>query len=200
MNKKLIGILVCMLLIANALLPVAGLMKNYGIKPENASILRLQPSEQWNFTFGGLTLDRGYFVRQTSDGGFIIVGATGTPEDVFLIKTDNSGSAIWTKTYGGGHFDYGFCVQQTSDGGYIITGTTWSFGSGSDDVYLIKTDSNGNEQWNSTFGGIISEYGYSVQQTSDGGYIIVGGSTTFGPGSWDVYLVKTDSSGNKQWE
>tara|TARA_B110000908_G_C10209699_1_gene429549 strand:+ start:176 stop:484 length:309 start_codon:yes stop_codon:yes gene_type:complete len=79
----------------------------------------------------------------------------------------------WEQIFGGTGGDYGYSVQQTSDGGYIITGWTNSFGN-SVDVYLVKTDGNGNELWSQTLGGIGGDYGFSVQQTSNGGYILTG--------------------------
>ena len=145
-----------------------------------------------------------YCVQQTTDGGFIITGHTESfgagYSDVYLIKTDQNGNSQWQKTFGGSHRDYGYSVQQTSDGGYIIAGSTESYGEGFSDVYLIKTDADGNSQWQKTFGGIYSEYARSVRQTSDSGYIISGGIypyTTYDP---NIYLVKTDSNGNSQWQ
>jgi len=104
---------------------------------------------------------------------------------------------LWTKTYGGTDGDLGYAVQQTSDRGYIIVGTTWSFGVGQGDVYLIKTNANGDTLWTKTYGGVSDDCGYSVQQTSDGGYIITGYTTT--PNNKDVYLIKTDSLGDALW-
>ena len=158
-------------------------------------------NEQWSQTFGGgENDDQGHSVQQTSDGGFIICGVkdfnTDFNSDVYLIKTDENGNEQWTQTFGGGVSEWGYSVQQTTDGGYIITGDTYSFGNGQRDVYLIKTDENGNEQWTQTFGGDNLDYGYSVQQTTDGGYIITGNTQSFGNGNYDVYLIKTDGYGN----
>jgi outer membrane protein assembly factor BamB len=99
------------------------------------------------------------------------------------------------RTFGGKERDWGESVQQTTDGGYIIVGGTMSYGAGWSDVYLIKTDVNGNVLWTRTYGGRERDRGYSVQQTSDGGYIIVGSTLSFGSGRSDIYLIKTNAEG-----
>ena len=167
--------------------------------------------QPFNHTFGGSGYDRGLSVQQTSDGGYIVAGYTNSfghgGFDAWLIKTDSFGSPEWTeypngKTFGGTGDDYAYSVQQTSDGGYIIAGYTKSFGKGGYDAWLIKTDSSGAPVWTAspnivgkTFGGTYDDYANSVQQTSDGGYIIAGYTYSFGNGNSDAWLIKTDSDG-----
>lgn len=109
----------------------------------------------------------------------------------------------WSKTFGGGDSESAYSVKQTSDGGYIMAGETSSYRvgrwPGHWDAWLIKTDSKGNETWNKTFGGIGENFAYSVQQTSDGGYIFAGTTDSYGAGGFDAWLVKTDARGNEDW-
>jgi hypothetical protein len=141
-----------------------------------------------------------FSVQQTSDGGYTVAGYTGSfgagDYDVFLIKTDANGNIIWAKTYRGASWDEAYSVQQTSDGGYIVAGYTGSFGAGGYDIFLIKTDANGNIIWAKTYRGASWDEAYSVQQTSDGGYILAGLTRSFGVGESDIFLIKTDADGN----
>ena len=160
--------------------------------------------QQWSQTFGDILSDNGNSVKQTSDGGFIVCGSTSSfgngGMDVYLVKTDESGQEQWSQTFGDTLSDTGNSVQQTSDGGFIVCGSTSSFGNGGGDVYLVKTDENGQEQWSQTFGDTLSDSGNSVQQTSDGGFIMCGTTDSFyGNGGSDVYLIKTDENGQEQW-
>jgi hypothetical protein len=157
---------------------------------------------QWAKTYGGINADFAYSVQQTSDGGYIVAGTTysfGVGGDILLIKTDANGNVIWAKTYGGTGYDEAYSVQQTSGGGYIVAGTTNSFGAGGFDVFLIKTDAFGNVQWAKTYGEAGNDAANSVRQTSDGGYIVAGGTHSFSAGWGDIFLIKTNASGNLQW-
>ena len=171
------------------------------------------PAEQWNKTFGGTLDDSANSVQNTSDGGYIIAGTTSSygtgGSDAWLIKVDSSGNQSWNKTFGGTLDDGAKSVQQTSYGGYIIAGATASYGAGGTDEYgraysdawLIKVDSSGNQTWNKTFGGSNYDHAFSVQQTSDGGYIIAGDTNSSSPDSSysPGWLIKVDSDGNQQW-
>lgn len=210
--------------------------------------------KEWDRTYGGLGKDLGFFVQQTKDEGYIIVGGKKSfwiigSYDLWIIKTDAKGNVLWDRTFGGSGEDLGFSVQQTNDdgyiiagytsftngkkawiikidsqgnkqldmatgradseaasigltkdGGYIITGYTPSSGSGKEDVWLIKTNSKLHWDWLKTFGGPSRDLGLSVQETEDGGYIIAGLTESFGAGKGDVWLIKTDSKGDREWD
>ena len=182
---------------------VAGSTQSYGAGSRDVWLIKTDANgnEDWYQTFGGSEEETGSSVQQTTDGGYIIVGSIGSypDHDVYLIKTDLNGDSLWTKTFGGYYDDAGYSVQQTTDGGYIITGYTESYGAGYTDVYLIKTDTDGDLMWTQTFGGIYDEEGFCVQLTLDGGYIIAGWTSSYGAGNLDVYLIKTDANGDTTW-
>lgn len=189
---------------------IAGYTESFGAGSYDIYLVKTDASGNlsWSRTFGGAGSDYVYdeaepSIQQTSDGGYIIVGTTSSfgagGTDVYLVKTDGSGNLTWSRTFGGTGADNGYSVRQTTDGGYIIAGYTQSFGAGSNDVYLVKTDGSGNLSWSRTFGGAAGDNGYSVQQTTDGGYAITGGTGSFGSSFNDVYLVKTDGNGDLLW-
>jgi hypothetical protein len=183
---------------------VAGVTNSFGAGDRDLFLIKTDANGnvQWAKTYGGTSWDGAESVQQTSDGGYIVAGETSSfgagSYDFLLIKTDANGNVQWAKTYGGGNYDLAFSVQQTSDGGYIVVGETYSFGAGWYDIFLIKTDANGNIQWAKTYGGTFNDYAYSVQQTADGGYILAGFAYSFSAGG-DILLIKTDANGNVQW-
>lgn len=163
-------------------------------------------NEQWNRTFGqNQSEDFGHSVQQTSDGGYIVAGSTepyvnNQSYAFWLIKTDGQGNMQWNRTYGEIDFSAGtVSVELTSDGGYIILGTKWYYESRTQDIWIIKTDQYGNEQWNKTYGSIKDEYGSQAYQTSDGGYIILGNRIDWNTSNSDVWMIKVDALGEEQW-
>jgi protein involved in ribonucleotide reduction len=157
----------------------------------------------WTKTYGGNGEDVAFDLVHTNDGGYALAGVTNSSGagnyDFWLVKTDSSGNMQWNRPYGGTGNDVASALVQTTDGGYALAGTTDSFGAGSDDFLLVKTDASGNMQWNKTYGGTGNDVASALVQTSDGGYALAGSTNSFGVGSDDFLLVKTDSSGNMQW-
>jgi hypothetical protein len=113
--------------------------------------------------------------------------------------TKRGPNILWTKNFGGVSADIGFSVQQTADKGFILTGLTESFGSGLADIWLLKTDSSGDTLWTKTFGGSNNEWGKAVRQTTDGGYVLVGWTESYGAGDKDAWLIKTNELGDTLW-
>jgi len=169
---------------------------------EDVYILKLDANgnKLWEKTFGGSDNDGAWSIQQTNDGGYVVAGYTSSfgagSYDVYVLKLDTSGKEVWSKTFGGSSDDLAWSIQQTNDGGYIVAGYTKSFGAGSEDVYILKLDANGNKLWEKTFGGSYDERAYCIQQTRDGRYIVAGYTSSFGVGNYDVYIIKMDANGN----
>jgi hypothetical protein len=184
---------------------IAGATRSFGAGEGDVYVIKLDANGnlQWTRTIGGPGDEIGLSLIQTSDGGYAITGTTtsfGAGEvDIYVIKLDANGKPQWTKTIGGKKEDAGISLVQTSDGGYAITGTTTSFGAGKADVYVVKLDANGKLQWTKTIGGPGDEVGFSLIQTSDGGYAIAGATNSFGAEEADIYVIKLDANGKPQW-
>ena len=130
----------------------------------------------------------------------LTVAAANAPNTINAFTDSTpSGSQVWSKTFGGIGAEWAFSVIQTFDGGYATAGYTTSSGAGKADVWLVKTDSLGNQEWNKTFGGKEFDWASCVIQTKDGGYALAGSTYTSADMGYDFWLVKTDSSGNQQW-
>ncbi|UCH65200.1 MAG: hypothetical protein JSW63_11415, partial [Ignavibacterium sp.] len=176
---------------------LVGKVNGVGMVPRGDGLLMktdVNGDTLWTKTFAGGTWTDFGEVKQTNDGGYVIIGtrmSSSNADDALFIKTDSLGNTEWSKTFGGNSGDTGASIQQTIDGGYIITGITGSFGAGAADVWLIRTDTLGDTLWTVTFGETSYEHGYSVQQTTDGGYIIAGANWFSGVFNGDVWLIKT---------
>ncbi len=157
----------------------------------------------WSHTYGGMGSDSAGALVQTVDGGYVLAGRTGSfgagSNDFWLVKVDALGNLQWNRTYGGAGNDEAEALVQAGDGGFAVAGRTTSFGSGNGDFWLVRTNVNGDTIWNKTYGGISDDIAEALIQTGDGGFVIVGGTQSFGAGNYDVWLVKTDASGNALW-
>jgi hypothetical protein len=181
---------------------VAGGTYSFGAGSSDFYVVKLDSAGNviWTKTIGGSNTDEAYSIVQSSDGGYVVAGRTrsfgaGYGYDFYVVKLDSSGNVVWTKTIGGGDSDGANSVIQSSDGGYVVAGSTRSF---TEDVniYVVKLDANGNVVWTKTIGGSSNDVAFSIIQSSDGGYVVAGGTTSFGAGSADFYVVKMDANGN----
>lgn len=160
----------------------------------------------WQKTLCNVALARSRPVIPTCDGGFVVMGSTSSlgenRADIYLLKIDGLGNIVWEKTFGGPGSDVGGGMAPTADGGFIITGSTNSYGGKATEVCLIKTDASGNTVWQKVYDGTDGGGGVIVAQTSDGGFIISGGTypyTAPGPIVTSFFLLKTDPTGKLLW-
>jgi hypothetical protein len=139
------------------------------------------------------------FVR-TSDKGFLITGLTNNhPEkgyDVLLVKTDSNANVQWEKTYGGSDWDMGNSVIETNDNAFLISGQTFSYGPGGENIYIIKTNFNGDTLWTKVFGGDSTDYALSATMRFDSTYLIGATTNSFGHGNYDGYILNLDQNGD----
>lgn len=157
----------------------------------------------WNRTYGGNGDDKAFAVTQTSDGGYVFSGYTGSygqgGDDFWLCKIDVNGNLLWNQTYGGQGHDQAYCVVQSSDGGFAFAGQTTS-ANGANDALIFKTSTVGQIEWNRTYGGTGNDGVYALIQTLDGGYALAGYTYLSSSNKYDSWLVKTDVSGNLLWQ
>lgn len=164
-----------------------------------------QIHDDWKKTYGGPSDDVGRSVLFTDDGGLIIAGythsfGTGKLSNIHIVKTNKNGFTEWRRTYGGEYDDQAEEIIKTEDGGYLVAGSSESYqGKAQNDFYMLKLDSDGKKQWENGFGGNYREECYSVVQTEDNGYLLVGQTVTFGKRGKDFWAVKTDDEGNELW-
>ena len=156
---------------------------------------------EWNATFGGVDWDFGRSMIETGEGGFALAGSTYSfgsgSSDMWLVNTDANGKAEWNQTFGGSNIENAYSIIQTVDGGFALAGNTLSYGAGNSDMWLVKTGTNGQAEWNQTFGGIDDDQASSILQTADGGYILAGKTGSIS--NSDILIVKTDINGTEEW-
>jgi hypothetical protein len=160
---------------------------------------------QWQKTFGENQDDVGGCIRQTTDGGYVLVGSTdvtneGRQHDIYLIKTDANGNKIWENALGGSGTEDGMAVELAEDGGYVIAGSIYNYNSNpaGNDIFIVKTDSEGNMVWDKRFGSSSVDKAHDIQKTLDGAFIVAGTyHTSSGKKSW---IAKIDYQGNVIWE
>lgn len=174
----------------------------------DADILIINTNEKgiirWTKSYGGMGSEYAYSCTQTKDGDFLITGYTTSfgagGKDMFLLKIDNNGNEVWMKEFGGEDWDVGKSVCVTRDNHYLVCGFTRSFTEGEEDIYVIKTDSDGNEIWSKSYGGERLEMGNSIFEAEDGSYFIGATSGTYQGGNSDIYVIKTDRDGKQIWD
>ena len=184
---------------------LAGITYSYATHYGDAWLIKTDAlgNHLWNHTFYDSNYDDEFrCVIQTVDGGFLAAGdiepVGASLGDFWIVKTLANGDRQWSNTFGGDGDDRCYSAIQTLDGGYMLIGYTNSFGS-SNDLWMVKTDANGNQEWNRIYGGSGNDSGEFIIQTSDSGYVAVGNTNSSGAGNYDIWLLKTDKYGNLQW-
>lgn len=184
---------------------IVGSTESYGAGLHDIYLIKISaPGDtQWTRTYGTSYNETGESVCQTSDGGYIIAGTTyvtGSGQQIWIVRTDENGDTMWTQLYGGSGSEDVSDIMQCSDNGYILVGSTTSYGAGSGDLYLVRTDSLGTLNWTKTYGYQYPDWGNALAQTTDSGYIIIGGTRTSpDPEYCCAWLLKIDANGDTSW-
>ncbi len=182
------------------------------------------PTIQWQKTYGGTNIDVANIIKKTTDGGYIFLGSTSSKNgdvtemkgvyDFWVVKISGDGAIQWQKTLGGEDDERSRNIKQTHDGGYIVVGNTDSTtgditnNHGKSDLWIIKLNSNGNVEWQKTYGGSSYDDGYDIIQTNDGGFAVAGHSRSIdgdltglnNADNNDIWLLKIDNIGNIMWQ
>lgn len=162
------------------------------------------PSTEWIYTYSGTRNDALASIQLTPDGGYIVAGSNATEgrsyqTDAWIFKLDAQGDVVWNQLLGGSGWDRANSIQSTSDGGYIITGSTTSKGAGRDDIWVTKLTAEGQQVWESTFGGSELDEAYAIKETFDNGYIVIGNTKSDDEKGWDAWILKLNSNGQEMW-
>jgi len=158
---------------------------------------------EWSKVYGDAKDDDAYDVVQTVDGGYVVVGSTNSYgaglADLWVMRTDELGELIWEKVLGGTKNDVAYSLIALDGGEYLLTGSTASYGSGNGDLWILKISDDGDVLWNITYGGPMNDVGREIISTADGGFMVVGDTSSYGAGWSDVWLIKMDAEGAASW-
>ncbi len=154
----------------------------------------------WQKTFSGGVMNS---IQETSDGGYLLAGASYNPttlQDAWAMKLSSDGNIVWQKNYGANLPDSARTVHLLDSGDFILVGSTRSFGAGSNDVWVLKLDVDGNLIWQKTYGGNGNDWALGSDLTTDSGIVLAGYTDSFGAGMTDAWVVKLDLNGNITWQ
>ena len=185
---------------------IAGGTSQHGAGGSDAWVVRLDETGSivWQNTYGGSDSDTAYAIAPTSDSGFAVAGWTASFgagwADFWVLKLDGSGDVEWAKAYGGSEAEDARFITQTPDNGFVVAGWSVSFGAGEADMWILKLDADGGVQWQSVYGGSGIDRAFSVSRASDGGYVAVGRTESFGAGGADMLILGLDSDGTLEWQ
>jgi len=185
---------------------IAGQTYSFGSGGSDAWLVRIDGDGEviWEKAYGGGADDWAVSVASQPSGTYVVYGGTASwgvgKTDILLFEVDAVGEVLWEKRYGGPGDDAPVALQQLEDGGFLLTGATDSFGSGGVDAFALRLDEEGQIVWESAYGGAADDYPWWAGQTSDGGFVLAGGTYSFGAGEFDAWLVRLDSSGQIEWQ
>lgn len=182
---------------------VAGTTASKGAGGEDLWLVKTdsEGETEWERTIGGPGDEEGWTVLEIEDG-YVVAGVAESlgagGKDLFLVRTYSDGYERWRRSFGGAADDWGVSMVETEDG-FVIVGLTCSFGSGGSDGWILKTDFDGNEEWNHAIGGSKNDGLASILEAEDG-YVVAGTTESYGAGGEDMWLAKVDPNGNRVWE
>jgi len=183
---------------------MAGSTNSFGNGEQDFWLIRTngEGDSLWSRTFGGENIiGNCSSLIKTTDRGFALAGSTGYDynQNFTIIRTSERGVMLWSNSFGGGEYDYSRSLIQTMDGGFAMAGETNSFGAGSNDIWIIRTDADGDSIWSITLGGDGNEYAFSLIQSINGGFVLTGTTNSFGVNYTDFWLVRISEEGDSLW-
>jgi hypothetical protein len=184
---------------------VVGSTTSWGAGKEDLVILKVSSAGDlvWSKTYGGANSDEGWSVRWTHDSDLIVCGTTASSGagygDLWLLRLTRGGDSVWARTFGGAGGESGMAVRETNDG-FIAVGATGTFGEGYSSIYAVKVNFAGDSIWAKPFGGAKADFGYAVEVSVFGDYLIAGSTASYGQGYYDAYLIDVTPFGDVAWE